>query len=1064
MNSQQPPRSAVQLLALLRTLGNQRRHALIAMTMLAAGMWLLVLLCATFSADWAWEWSAPWQRAAVLALFVALLLGPTPALLRRAWGLRSVRAEAVAEEHRQPRYQERLSVVAEFFSEERGALHSGTSEELARKVAEEAHLLHEHFPPPVPPCRGRLRLVTLGFCAALGGSLFWFAQFGDGLPSLLQRLLMPWTDRSLTTLTLQPPPTHAAKNQSVAISAKLSGKVPQEAALLVRTPDGALQRVPLKVANRRVEYDLGPLTGAVGFELQAGRASSGWIEIQVWDPPGVSDVRIRVEPPQDSLASEQRLERWPRSLDLEAGSRIRVDFSANQPLERARALWQGDAEIPPQELQPDPAGRYHFDWVAIRNHSLALELRNLAGLPNATTEMEVRIRPPKPPQFEMTLPLADARFTPIEEAEFQATLRNAPNVLRAGLSLRLGDRPAREVVLSGSVSATGALPIFHVERLDSRGMQPGESLAWFFWAERALANGKVERMESPLQLGSIRPFEERYVRASGCDRAGDSEKLVASLRQLLEATWSVRKRIQGTAPGEALAEPVRKELDGLLQFAGTLLEKARSDAERKSNRDPRDAALHQEAIGHLERAIESLARTAQDPTQIQPSIDHEVSALNALSKILPDAFGVCSSSSASKPKDTVRPRQLDALEIEKAPSNYQTRRPVETEAERLHRSALEAALAEIQSLMQRQREVSARMDPLAKSEEGGTSPHASKDPSGRELQSLVEEQRAIRKALDSQQARTRQGATQASTEGDKSQTLESEKSDGERDGKRGASNRGREPAQSDGQARSERPESDGDAAGKPGEPRAGSAAQVGVGNPSESRGGEGKAGSSQEPGLAEARELASRNSEALRTATEAIRRSLAKALADSARNLQSNASQLGEDLAQAPSESKEALAEAGLQTLQGQVRELAERAEWVNPSFASALRHMYARSTRAPQTTPSGQGAGNAKETILSELQQQLRDAVQDWIASSDEGLVKPVSDPLSAGTPWKGEPPRDWNTVSSELRNTLLQQRGGGVPRRYTAAVQDYFRTIAEEAIPEKGRPAPRGAGAPPR
>jgi hypothetical protein len=49
-----------------------------------------------------------------------------------------------------------------------------------------------------------------------------------------------------------------------------------------------------------------------------------------------------------------------------------------------------------------------------------------------------------------------------------------------------------------------------------------------------------------------------------------------------------------------------------------------------------------------------------------------------------------------------------------------------------------------------------------------------------------------------------------------------------------------------------------------------------------------------------------------------------------------------------------------------------------------------------------------------------------------------------------------DWNTVPSELRAGLLQERGQAAPKRYESAIREYFRSIAETPAEASGPSAP--------
>jgi hypothetical protein len=333
------------------------------------------------------------------------------------------------------------------------------------------------------------------------------------------------------------------------------------------------------------------------YWVETPAASSERFSVRVFEYPKLQRSDALVHYPLGMEPAQRTFEN-ARKLTVPEGSTVRWELQLNKPVRAAR-LRHKDGRL--EELAV-PAEGTTLPWVLTDLSgplSARLELEDAQGR-NAkeTPEFQVQVLPNQAPKIRPLLPKADARFTKIEEVDFVAEVWDDSSLRRWGVTLQIGNGEPVEVVL-GENSKNGAkVRMSEFVALEEKGLELGDSLSWFFWAEDLVRGGQVRRVESDLLLGRIRPFEEEY--SQGEDSDGESEKggpqLLELQKQVLAATWNLRRKAPGA---EALAgvATVRSAESKVLEMAGEAAAKEK-DFVRKG--------YYEEARGHLEKAVELL--------------------------------------------------------------------------------------------------------------------------------------------------------------------------------------------------------------------------------------------------------------------------------------------------------------------------------------------------------------------------------------------------------------------------------------------------------------------------
>ena len=224
-------------------------------------------------------------------------------------------------------------------------------------------------------------LLSGGFLIAI---LFVFLAYMPFSGVALARVVFPYQNIAWPTLTqieMDAPKPKVGKNETLRIAARIRGKIPQQATVLIYC-EGAL---PLKLISdiHANEGNVSELTGkidvsAIGrdFAVQvfAGDAASEVYPIAVLAPPGFSDLEGTPSPVvtclpslYTGLPSPLKFPQGALQMDVPLGSVLAIKGLADRPLKSARLEFQPENKdiVPSVACSLFSAGDHWATWVLL---------------------------------------------------------------------------------------------------------------------------------------------------------------------------------------------------------------------------------------------------------------------------------------------------------------------------------------------------------------------------------------------------------------------------------------------------------------------------------------------------------------------------------------------------------------------------------------------------------------------------------------------------------------------------------------------------------------------------
>ncbi|MEY5026073.1 MAG: hypothetical protein RLZZ244_1601, partial [Verrucomicrobiota bacterium] len=550
------------------------------------------------------------------------------------------------------------------------------------------------------------------------------------------------------------------KGSRLAVTARLENPLP-EVFLVLGNGDsekgnGASQseplaRIPMQQGLAEALYGAAvpSVDAPLVYWVESPAGSSPHFKVDVFEFPKLLRSDALVHYPKGSEPAERRFEN-AHKLTVPEGSDIEWNLQVNKPLRAARLLVEKGDPIPLGAAN-DPQA---FPWKlsAIRTPLAAkLQLEDAEGrLSKELVPFEIQVIPNQPPKIRPLLPRPDARFTAIEEIDFQAEAWDDASLQRWGLTLQFGSAPPKEIVLGEHSRGSAKVSMHTLFPLETLTLQPGDSATWFFWAEDLDPSGNLRRTESDLFLGRIRPFEEEY--RKGAEEEGEPGKFKPQIlelqKQVLSATWNLRRN---NAPQSA--PPKDKALETIQNSEKNVLQLATESAEEEPP-GPRKTRW-QKALAHLEKAVAHLASRNLDA-----ALPEEIAAYDALTHLAPSRYQMNKSKGKPNPNQETT-RQMNHLEFAREEDRYESKKQAKNAAQDSERSEMEELLAQLRALARRQDEVSERMREL-EAQIRSAQTQDQKDEARRELKKLAEEQQALAQALeDAQQKAAQKGESLA---------------------------------------------------------------------------------------------------------------------------------------------------------------------------------------------------------------------------------------------------------------------------------------------------------------
>ena len=381
------------------------------------------------------------------------------------------------------------------------------------------------------------------------------------------------------------------------------------------------------------------------------------------------------------------------------------------------------------------------------------------------------------PALKFEAPAGDTEVSAIEEMRLQGVARDDFGLADAGIGYQLAGEEPQYVSLAADGLSTNKLAVAHVLRMEDLGVEVGQVVSYFLWADDLDESNESRRSFSDLFFATVRPFEEIFrqnrsategmreqqQQGEGGEQGGEQQQSIANLldsqKDIISATWNIKRR---DSDDEKLADDIGVVLDsqgellGLLEQASALLQDSESGGQAY------------QANEAMRAAADSLAK-AKDASgdavgqALSAAIMDEQTALQHLQKLRENEFRV-SRQQAQQQRQQQQgrgnsnraQRQLDQLEMQDSRNNYE----LESKAERQRQQAQQQGeraeqlqtLNRLKELARRQSDLNQRLQELqiALLDAGD---EAERERIERELKRLQDEQRNLIDDLDEVQQR-----------------------------------------------------------------------------------------------------------------------------------------------------------------------------------------------------------------------------------------------------------------------------------------------------------------------
>ena len=383
------------------------------------------------------------------------------------------------------------------------------------------------------------------------------------------------------------------------------------------------------------------------------------------------------------------------------------------------------------------------------------------------------------PALKFEAPAGDIEVSAIEEMRLQGVVRDDFGLADAGIGYQLAGEEPQYVSLAADGLSTNKLAVAHVLRMEDLGVEVGQVVSYFLWADDRDRDGELRRGYSDLFFATVRPFEEIFrqnrsategmreqqQQGEGGEQGGEQQQSIANLldsqKDIISATWNIKRRDRPrretgrgyTGRGRFSGRVTRHARAGVGAVAGLRVRRPgvsgqRGNAGRRRQPRPRPKTP---AAKRLAKHSPTRSSTSRLPCSICRNCARTsfVCLASKLSQQRQQQQGRGNSNRAQ--------RQLDQLEMQDTRNNYELESKAERQqttgpaAGRACRATLQT-LNRLKELARRQSDLNKRLQELqiALLDAGD---EAERERIERELKRLQDEQRNLIDDLDEVQQR-----------------------------------------------------------------------------------------------------------------------------------------------------------------------------------------------------------------------------------------------------------------------------------------------------------------------
>lgn len=580
---------------------------------------------------------------------------------------------------------------------------------------------------------------------------------------------------------VMPGHTEIERGTSLIVSAKFAD-VRSEVQLTVQEPGQAPRRMKMvqSLDDPTYSYRLSNVQSNAVYRVVYDGQQGELYRLSVFEFPELKSSQAKLDYPEFTGRDDKVINNTRRLTAVE-GTGLTFDFQFNKPLTSA-VLKTRDGEGEDIPLQQLADGSSQFQLLRDFNESgefrYELHLEDADERTNRFPSLYVfNVLENAAPALKFEAPAGDTEVSAIEEMRLQGVVRDDFGLVDAGIGYQLAGEEPQYLSLAAADLSTNKLAVAHVLRMEDLGVEVGQVVSYFLWADDRDRDGKLRRGYSDLFFATVRPFEEIFrqnrsategmrqqqQQGEGGEQGGEQQQSIANLldsqKDIISATWNIKRR---KATDEKLAEDIQVvadsqgELLGMLEQASALLQDSESGGQAYQANEAMQAAAD-----NLAKAKDSSGDALGQA--LSAAIMEEQTALQHLQRLRENEFRV-SRQQAQQQRQQQQgrgnsnraQRQLDQLDMQDTQNNYE----LESKAERQRQQAQQQGeraeqlqtLNRLKELARRQSDLNQRLQELqiALLDAGD---EAERERIERELKRLQDEQRNLIDDLDEVQQR-----------------------------------------------------------------------------------------------------------------------------------------------------------------------------------------------------------------------------------------------------------------------------------------------------------------------
>ncbi len=452
----------------------------------------------------------------------------------------------------------------------------GQLDYLQERVIGEAliHAREHNWVESIP--QSRLYLAGISNVAAMILFLFVLAQFKMPVFSFLS----PNNPASNVAkkdyeITVIPGDTNEELGTTVVILARFDGKLPDSAKLYAGPNEEDTQEIPFSknLEDPIFGATISPISSDMVYHVEYDGNKTRNYKITTFQHPALEQADANIVFPVYTKLPSKEIKNTLMLNSVVEGSKVTLTFKLNKPVTTAQLVPKdGDA----LNLTVDTNNPTIFTTLIEPQESLRynLKLVDSDGRANkAPPRFVINVVKNLPPNIKLKFPNRDIEASPLEELTLEAEVSDDYGVTAQGVSYILAGSQAKEIPVGEPIDGNKKESIEYVLPMENLQVQPNQLLSYYFWADDIGPDGKTRKTVSDLYFAEVRPFEQIYRENQSFmdqnqqqqqreqqDQNGmqndqqRQEQLVQLQKQIISATWNIKRQVDTTTNGVATAK------------------------------------------------------------------------------------------------------------------------------------------------------------------------------------------------------------------------------------------------------------------------------------------------------------------------------------------------------------------------------------------------------------------------------------------------------------------------------------------------------------------------------